>query len=697
MAQEDGAARSSELLDVIPLAVVLVEGGRIRSWNPAAEVLYGHRSDDVLDRPVVDVLFDADDRLAATDLLERIAAAGGEPWEGDLRVRRSDGHLLVTSFRGVAVGGATIVWMATDGMDQGLAEQERAVLLSAEHAARRESEEALGLVEAILSSAPVGIAVFDLDLHYVRVNAAYAEVSGVAVDAHRGGRLGDVVPLPYEVGADLRRVVTTGRTILNRAVEVPDRRAPGLPRHFEVSYYPVRTTAGVLVGAGVTVVEVTAAKRLEAERVALLAQAEAAQERLAILATASTVLASTMQIDELLDRLARVLTPGVADWCAIAALGASGGVEHVAVSHRDRVRAGELAAFVAENPLAAQSIGPVAAVLASGEARLVDGEGIEAALREAAGDVGRPDLAEAFHLRSSVVVPIDVRNQVRGVLVLATDGERTLDVDDLDLAVEVAHRAALALGNAEAFQQEHRIAESLQRSLLPEVVAGPEGLDLSVRYLAATDGASVGGDWYDVIRFADGRVGLVVGDVVGHDLAASSAMGQLRSTLRAFAYEDHESAAGVLARLDRLFEALGLSYATCVLAILDPATRTFQWSCAGHPPPLLVGKGTARFLEGGAGALLGLAAGTKTGEAAIILDEGDAIVLYTDGLVERRGESIDVGLRRLADAAGALAGGAEAVCTALLGSLLPVGIARDDDVAILVARLTPTSGVLSER
>lgn len=692
MTQAGGAARASELLDVIPLAVVLVEGGRIRSWNPAAEVLYGHRSDDVLDQPIVDVLFDADDRSAATELLQRIVTGGGEPWEGDLRVRRSDGQLLVSSFRGAVVGAGSLVWIATDGMDQGLAEQERAVLLSAEHAARRGSEEALGLVEAILSSAPVGIAVFDLDLRYVRVNAAYAEVSGVAPEAHVGGRLGDVVPLPYEVGADLRRVVTTGRTILNRAVEVPDRRRPGLPRHFDVSYYPVRTTAGVLVGAGVTVVEVTAAKRLEAERVALLAQAEAAQERLAILATASTVLASTMQIDELLDRLARVLTPGVADWCVIEAIGASGRVEHVAVSHRDRVRAAELAAFLAEHPVVAQSVGPVAAVLASGEARLIDSEGIDAALREVAGETGRPDLAAAFHLRSSVIVPIDLRNEVRGVLVLSTDGDRTLDVDDLDLAVEVAHRTALALGNAQAFQQEHRIAESLQRSLLPEAVAAPEGLDLSVRYLAATDGASVGGDWYDVIRFADGRVGLVVGDVVGHDLAASSAMGQLRSTLRAFAYEDHESPAAPLARLDRLFEALGLSYATCVLAILDPATRTFQWSCAGHPPPLLVRNGTATFLEGGAGALLGLAAGTKTAEAATVLDEGDAIVLYTDGLVERRGESINVGLQRLADVAGALAGDAEAVCTALLAALLPVGIARDDDVAILVARLTPTKG-----
>ncbi len=111
-------------------------------------------------------------------------------------------------------------WLATDGIDQGLAEQERSVLLSAERAARSTAEEALGLVEAILTSAPVGIAVFDLDLRYVRVNDAYAELSGVPADDHIGGQLGDVVPLQADVAADLRRVVTTGRTILGRSVEL---------------------------------------------------------------------------------------------------------------------------------------------------------------------------------------------------------------------------------------------------------------------------------------------------------------------------------------------------------------------------------------------------------------------------------------------------------------------------------------------
>jgi serine phosphatase RsbU (regulator of sigma subunit)/anti-sigma regulatory factor (Ser/Thr protein kinase) len=320
------------------------------------------------------------------------------------------------------------------------------------------------------------------------------------------------------------------------------------------------------------------------------------------------------------------------------------------------------------------------------------------ALLGAAGDRGRPEVAQEFDLEASVVVPIESRGQVLGVLVLSTDSGRALGDDDLDLAVEVGHRAALAVSNARAFQQEHHIAESLQRSLLPAAVEDVDGLEVAVDYLAATDGASVGGDWYDLICFDDGTVGVVVGDVVGHDLAASSAMGQLRSTLRAFAYEDHASPAGSLARLDRLFEALGLSYATCVLGIIDPQLATFRWSSAGHPPPLLVRGGSARLLEGGGGPLLGVAGGTDARESAVELEDGDYLVLYTDGLVERRRESISDGLDRLVRvAAGADATSAASLCAALVQGLLPPGAARDDDVALLVARLRRShAGVVHE-
>ena len=677
----------TDVLDALPVAVVLVDPAfRISGWNTAAEVLYGHPAADAVGSPALDVLFEQDDRAGAEALLS--TAARGEPWEGDHRVRRRDGVLLVSSFRAVPLGsGAGLAWIATDGMDQGLAEQERAILLSAEHAARATAEEALGLVEAILTSAPVGIAVFGLDLRYTRVNEAYAALSGIPAAEHVGGRVGEVVPLPSQVGADLRRVVTTGRTIMGRAVELPDGRRPGDTRHFTVSYFPIRSTTGVLVGAGATVIDVTEGRRAEAERAALLRRAEIAQERLAILATASTVLTTTMDLDELLRRLAGVLTPGAADWCIIELFDPAGHAEHVAVSHLDRGRADELAARLRSTPLETKGGGVIAEVVRTGQARLVEPDAAADALRDAARDRGQPALADEFSVRSSVIVPIEAHGHALGVLVLSTEGQRTLDEEDLDLAVEVAHRAALAVGNARAYQQEHEIADLLQRALLPSTVPRVPGIDVAVRYVGA-GGASIGGDWYDVIAFAEGPVGLVVGDVVGHDIAASTSMGQVRSALRAYASEDHASPGAALARVDRLFASLDLTYATCFLGVLDPATLDLRWSNAGHPPPLLLRDGEASYLSDGLGVMLGVTSGATAAEASTQLRAEDVLILYTDGLVERRGESLTDGFARLAEtAAGLVAGDAEHLCDELLDRLVPSAQARDDDVALLVVRV----------
>ncbi|HEX3425769.1 MAG TPA: SpoIIE family protein phosphatase [Acidimicrobiales bacterium] len=678
------------LLDALPMAVVLVDRDHaVTAWNTAAEILYGYAGREVVGTSIVEVMFDTDDQPAAARLFGRVADGG--VWDGDCRVRRRDGTLLVSSFRLApvdATGGAA--WIATDQTDQGLAEQERAVLLSAEHAARSTAEEALALVEAILGSAPVGIAVFDLELRYVRVNDAYAELSGLPAEEHVGGRVGDVAFLQFDVVADLRRVVTTGRSILGRHIELGDAEDPADNRHFTASYFPVRTAAGSLVGAGLTLVEVTEAKRAEAERAALLKRAEAAQQRLSILATASSVLTTTMEMDELLNRLTRVLTPSAADWCAILVLGARYEVEHVAVSHRDRRAADELAASLFLTSVDLDHDGPLAHVVRTKQGGTIGPTTIGELLAPFLAGRGQSDAARQARLDSGVVVPIESRGRLLGVFILASDRNRALDDDDLDLAVEIAHRAALAVGNARAFQQEHQIAESLQRALLPTIVPSVPGLELAVRYVAATDRASVGGDWYDVFGFDDGSTGVVVGDVVGHDIGASTSMGQLRSTLRAYAYEDHASPAQTLARIDRRFDSLGLTLASCVFGVIDVDLSTLRWTNAGHPPPVLVRNGSAAFLDGGAGMLLGVRAGSDLAEAETDLRPGDLLVLYTDGLIERRGESIQMGLDRLGAAAAAVSTEeADVVCDALLAALVPPSFTRDDDIAILVARIRP--------
>jgi hypothetical protein len=240
-----------------------------------------------------------------------------------------------------------------------------------------------------------------------------------------------------------------------------------------------------------------------------------------------------------------------------------------------------------------------------------------------------------------------------------------------------------------ALNQEHRIAVELQRGLLPKRLPDIPGVDLVAHYQAADRGTEAGGDWYDAFALPDGRVGVVVGDVAGHGIPAASAMGQLRSVTRAFALADDAGStpADVLTRLNRYQRALVKpELFTVIYAIVDPKRRTMCWACAGHPPPLLrSGSGHAQFLEGG-GALVGMAE-TVYENVEQALRPSDTLILYSDGLVERRGESVDIGLNRLA---GAVARGPDEpsrLCEHVLGEMLSPTPSVHDDVTAMVVQI----------
>ncbi len=219
-------------------------------------------------------------------------------------------------------------------------------------------------------------------------------------------------------------------------------------------------------------------------------------------------------------------------------------------------------------------------------------------------------------------------------------------------------RAAANLAEERLHASEHSLALGLQRSLLP-VLATVAGLQLAARYLPASDSAEIGGDWYDVLPLPDGTTGVAIGDVMGHDIRAAGAMGQLRSVLRSYAWEGH-GPPEVLERLNQLVCGLGMAQlATCVYARIEPARRgqpaRLRWANAGHPPPLLrTPADGVEVLRDAAGVLIGVA----TGNAAIHerisaerdLPSGSTLLLYTDGLVEHRQQDIDTGIARLADA-----------------------------------------------
>jgi len=257
-------------------------------------------------------------------------------------------------------------------------------------------------------------------------------------------------------------------------------------------------------------------------------------------------------------------------------------------------------------------------------------------------------------------------------------------------AVDI-HERKLMEGRLRAvYEREHTIAETLQRSLLPERLPHLESMELAARYLPAGHGSAIGGDWYDVLERQDGRVALVVGDVVGHGLRAAATMGQLRNAFRAYGLVEG-SPAEVMARINRLvLSGVEDAMATVLYVVLDRETGELAFTAAGHPPPLVVSPDGARFLEGGRSVPIGATDPAVFRESRELLPPGAALLLYTDGLVERRDVPIESRLDELAAAAARAGGDLDALCDGVLAGVL--GDAEPvDDVALLAVRPVPTA------
>ncbi|WP_432483702.1 SpoIIE family protein phosphatase [Kineococcus esterisolvens] len=276
------------------------------------------------------------------------------------------------------------------------------------------------------------------------------------------------------------------------------------------------------------------------------------------------------------------------------------------------------------------------------------------------------------------------------------------DHDEVRLLEAFAAQCAQALDRVRRLQDERRraratrtLAEALQRSLLTEPPQ-PDHLQIAVRYLPAAQDAQVGGDWYDAFLTRDGSTTIVIGDVTGHDKVAAAEMGQMRGVLRGVAQAVTDPPGKIMAVFDRALHRLGVStLATAVLARVEqtPAERasgmrTLRWSNAGHPPPLVVEPGHApRLLEAPADLLLGLAPELDRGDHETPLVPGATVLLYTDGLVERRDETLDTGLARLLAVVGDLA---HLPLEEFVDALLERIVAEPgDDVAVVALRAHP--------
>ncbi|MGH2757989.1 MAG: SpoIIE family protein phosphatase [Actinomycetota bacterium] len=441
----------------------------------------------------------------------------------------------------------------------------------------------------------------------------------------------------------------------------------------------------IVVGiASHAAVAIDNARLFESEREAK-ESAERAQRRLGILAEASRVLTSSLELDAILQNLGRLVTPAVADTCVIDVREEDGSLRRV-VSQTDPALQQVADRIKQEPPDASNEEHPVIQVIRSGVSQMIESVPDTLVSEVFSGRPGHGEAVRTLQPTSAVIVPLQVRDEVIGALSLSTSlgTGRRLGPDELQLTEELARRAASAIDNARLYARQRTAAELLQHSLLPEKLPNIPGLSSTARYIPGGPNLEVGGDWYDVFEVPDGALILVMGDVVGHGVRAASLMGQLRNALRAYALEGYRPPQAMRKLNDYLHELGPAEHmATVVLARFEPDTGMLTLTNAGHPPPLLVSpEGQSSFIEEGASIPIGAMQSAAYDETSMTLAPGWTLLLYTDGLIEDRELPIDEGLQRLQRAVSSGSQDLERLCDRVLEETL-AGRAADDDVALL--------------
>ncbi|MFF7355957.1 SpoIIE family protein phosphatase [Streptomyces filipinensis] len=633
--------------------------GTVTGWSEGARRLTGRPAGDVVGRPAAELLAG---HLPPDALAARTAT---------VRLRHRDGHLIEVALTACPIAGA-------DGESTGY-------VVSADPPGTPLAAEAF-------EQASMSMSVFDLQQRYLRVNETACKVMGVPETALTGRFFPETVrETAYNQGFlnHLREVAETGRPI--RYESFAD--APALNREhlWSIEMWPLRAASGELTGVAMAAFDNT--------------EQYWARRRLALLNEAATGIGTTLDVVRTAEELIDLLVPRYADFASVGlldwVLGAdeppmlpAGGVVLHRVAHGS-TREG--------NPGAAVPIGgtdvyapdsPPARALREGHAVL--------------SQAGEPEFVEWLHERNTrspegrpfrqgahslIAIPLRARGTTLGVAVCVRmahpDG---YGPDDAVFAEELGSRAAVCIDNARRFARERTTALALQHSLLPRGLPGQAAVEVAHRYLPCGSLAGIGGDWFDVIPLSGGRVGLVVGDVVGHGIQSSATMGRLRTAVRTLADVDLPPDE-LLTHLDDLVthltsddsgEEVAELGATCLYAVYDPVSRRLALAAAGHPAPAVVlPGGTAEPVPMTAGPPLGVG-GLPFEATELELPEGSVVALYTDGLVENRDRDPDGALDELRRALSAPSDSLEALCDSVLKAVLPDQHA--DDVALLLAR-----------
>ncbi|MFD3679667.1 SpoIIE family protein phosphatase [Streptomyces sp. NPDC058613] len=669
-------------LGALPVALVATSAdGQIVRWNHGAQDLLGYAPPQVLGRHIADLLHPGADRSLGRSLWE--TAATGRGVMGTVTTWHRDGHPLELEIWACPVtdrrpGASAVLVFAADA-----------------HAARR-IRGSSAVWDGLFARSPVGIAVLDTQLRFLQVNPALEAMNGLAESAHVGRRLAEVLPEVNagEMEAAMRRVLETGEPVLDRR---RTGRTPADPDHDRVwscSYVRVQDPGGRPIGVIASLLDVTEQQRDHTE-------AEAGRRRLALLSEASARIGSSLDLERTAQELADLAVPHLADAVTVDVLetlahGGEPGMGLTGGIALRRLGKAPLAGSAVTHILAPRgrtlsfpAAAPYTQALSDRQPFLIsrlDERSVDPAARHSP----KPAQLVKAGVHSFLMIPLVARDVVLGIATFyRTRPVGPFGSDDVTLAGELGARAAISIDNARLYHHEHETAVVLQRSMLPQHVTPPAGIEIAHRYLPASDVNEVGGDWYDVLPLSGGRAALLIGDVMGHGIAAAAVMGRLSATVRALARLDMPPTA-LLHHLEATLADLAAPMlATFLYVVCDPATGRCTVTRAGHPPPAVAEPdGTVRLIETPPGVPLGVG-GVAFTTTEFELPPGSVLVLYTDGLIEARSRDID---ERLTELTGLLTEPHQPLdhlCDSLIAHLVPAS--ADDDIALLVARIGPDS------
>ncbi|MCT4351531.1 SpoIIE family protein phosphatase [Streptomyces sp. Je 1-79] len=664
----------------LPVAqVATASDGTVVRWNHGAQELLGYSPPDVVGRHIAELLHPGADRSLGRSLWE--TASTGNGVMGTVTAWHHDEYPLELEIWACPVPdrrrGASAV-----------------LIFAAEAHTTRRIRGTSAVWDGLFARSPVGIGLLDTELRFLRVNPALEAMNGLTEAAHAGRRLSDLLPdvNAGEIEDAMRQALAYGEPVLDRHRAG---RTPADPDHEHVwscSYVRMEDPGGRPIGVVATLVDVTAQHRDHVE-------AEAGRRRLALLSDASSRMGASLDMERTAQELADLAVPQLADAVTVDLLdtlargdepgpGLAGGI---AVRRLGKAPLTGTAITRLLAPLGRTLTFPAGApytqAIKARQPYLIahlDEQAVAQVNRYSS--VPAQLISKGVH--SFMMVPLIARDLVLGVATFCrTRPGAPYGSEDVTLAGELTTRAAVSIDNARLYQHEHETAVILQRSMLPQHVTPPPGIEIAHRYLPASDINEVGGDWYDVLPLPGGKAALAIGDVMGHGIAAAAVMGRLSATVRALARLDMPPV-DLLYQLEATLADLAEPMlATFLYVVIDPATGHCTVTRAGHPPPaVLEPDGRAYILPTASGVPLGVG-GVDFTTTEATFPAGSILVLYTDGLVEGRGADLD---ERLADLTRLLTEpqtSLDHVCDAMITRLVPGS--SDDDITLLTARVTP--------